>query len=111
MKDKLKYKEFFATVHFNSNDKVFYGKIEGISDLISFEGDTVQSLKSAFEEACEDYLQICKDLKKLPIKSYKGSFNVRIPSELHRKLSDKAIISGQPINRIVQNAIEREVLQ
>lgn len=111
MKDKLTYKDFIATVHFSSEDKVFFGKIEGIEDLVTFEGDTVEKLSKAFQEACDDYLQICIESNKSPVKSYKGSFNIRIPSELHRKLSDKAIKMGVPINRIIQNAIEREVIQ
>ena len=36
MTDKLKYKEFIGTVHFSSEDEVFFGKIEGINDLITF---------------------------------------------------------------------------
>ena len=37
MKDVIKYKEYLGTVHYSSEDEVFYGKIEGIEDLVSFE--------------------------------------------------------------------------
>jgi hypothetical protein len=35
MKDKLHYKDFIGSVHFSEEDAVFYGKIEGINDLVS----------------------------------------------------------------------------
>ena len=36
MKDILLYKEYIGSVHFNADDEIFYGRIEGIDDLISF---------------------------------------------------------------------------
>lgn len=109
MKDKLIYKNFIGSVHFSSDDNVFYGKIEGINDLVTFEADNVVGLRTAFKEACDDYLEICEQNNKKPFKSFKGSFNIRISSELHRKLNEKAIKLGLPINRLIQKAIEHEV--
>ena len=51
MKDFLEYKDYLGSVHFNADDEIFYGKIECIDDLISFEGNTVNNLKTAFSEA------------------------------------------------------------
>jgi predicted HicB family RNase H-like nuclease len=34
----LQYKDYIASIHFSSEDGVFYGKILGIDDLVSFEG-------------------------------------------------------------------------
>ena len=44
MKDILQYKDFIGSVHFDADDEVFFGKIEGIDDLISFEGSSVTEL-------------------------------------------------------------------
>ena len=85
MKDILTYKGYIGTVHFSAEDDVFYGKIEGIRDLVSFEGQSVDELKKAFQEAVEDYLEFCKQIGKRPEKSYKGSFNIRISPEIHRQ--------------------------
>ena len=109
MKDKLKYKDFIGSVHFNADDEVFYGKIEGVDSLISFEGQTVAELRTSFEEAVDDYLEICSKSGRKPLRSFNGSFNIRISPELHRKISEKSYILGLPINKIVQRAIEREV--
>ena len=109
MKDILKYKDFIGSVHFNADDEIFFGKIEGINDLISFEGESVKELLSSFREAVDDYINICKLNKKPIYKSYKGSFNIRISPSLHRKAVEKALSLGIPLNQLVQKAIEKEL--
>ena len=109
MKDILKYKDFIGSVHFSGDDEIFYGKIEGINDLVSFEGGSVKELLSSFIEAVDDYIHLCTSHKKPIYKSYKGSFNVRISPALHRKAIEKALSLGIPLNQLVQKAIEREV--
>ncbi|GHU54466.1 DNA repair protein HhH-GPD [Spirochaetia bacterium] len=111
MKDVLSYKEFIGSVHFNADDEVFYGKIEGIDDLIVFEGDTVNELKQAFQDSVEDYIASCKKHDKKIDKSYKGSFNVRITPDLHKKVKRAAIKLGMSLNQFVQKAVEDEVNQ
>jgi len=90
MKDILKFKNFFGSVHFSAEDEVFYGKIEGVNDLITFEGNSVSTLKKAFEEAVDDYIEICEESEKPIHKSFKGSFNVRLNPELHSKAFESA---------------------
>lgn len=109
MKDVLTYKDFTGSVHFSAADEVFHGKIEGIRDLILFEGQSVAELTTAFHEAVEDYLELCKEVGKEPEKSYKGSFNVRVPFDLHRKAVEKAIRLGISLNQLVQKALEEKV--
>lgn len=109
MKDFLQYKDYLASVHFNADDEVFFGKIEGIEDLISFEGISVAELKESFEKAVEDYLQLCENHGKKSEKSYKGSFNVRISSEVHKKAKRLAIMKGISLNQFIQKAVEEEV--
>jgi len=107
--DVLTYKDFIGTVHYSSADEVFYGKIGGINDLITFEGDSVGVLRRAFEEAVDDYILLCNEAGKNPLKTFKGSFNVRVSSELHKKAFRIAAGEGISLNKFVQTAIEHEV--
>jgi predicted HicB family RNase H-like nuclease len=109
MKDVLIYRDFLGSVHFSSEDECFFGKIEGIDDLVTFEGQDVKVLKKSFHEAVEDYLELCKLTKKPLLKSYKGSFNIRISPELHKKAVQKSLMLGISLNQLVQQAIEKEV--
>ena len=111
MKDVLIHKDYIGSVHFNAEDELFFGKIEGIEDLVSFEGNSVSTLKGAFEEAVDDYIQICKDTWKNNDKSYKGSFNIRIAPDIHKKAKRLALIKGISLNQFIQKAVEEEVLR
>ncbi len=90
MKDTLRYKEFFGSVHFSAEDDCFYGRIEGIEDLVSFEGRDVEELKEGFREAVDDYIGLCRQAGKPVHRSYKGSFNVRMAPDLHKKAVRKS---------------------
>lgn len=94
MKDMLTYQDFIGSVHFNAEDKVFYGKIEGVDDLVTFEGKTVDEIVEAFHEAVEDYIVLCKETGKQLLKSYKGSLSIRIPPELHREVAERSLLRG-----------------
>ena len=100
---------FIGSVHYSDEDQVFYGKIEGVNDLVTFEGTSVKELKEAFKEAVEDYIELCEELEKDPHKSFKGSLNIRIKPELHRKAFQTAKVSNITLNQLISKAIEREV--
>lgn len=106
MSDILQYKEYYADIHFSAEDEVFYSQIIGISDLVNFEAASVKGLKKSFKEAVEDYLETCKKLNKDPDKTYKGSFNVRIPSSLHREAAFLAAVKKVSLNDFVRHAID-----
>jgi len=111
MKDVLTFEDYIGSVHFNADDEVFFGKIEGIEDLITFEGNSVLEVKAAFEEAVHDYIELCKENGKNIEKSYKGSFNVRIAPEIHKKAKRLAIMKGISLNQFIQKAVEEEVIR
>ncbi|MDH5717717.1 MAG: type II toxin-antitoxin system HicB family antitoxin [Spirochaetia bacterium] len=104
----LLYKDFIGSVHYSAEDEIFFGKIEGINDLVTFESDTVKGPKESFIESVEDCIEICKSAKKEVYKSYKGSFNVRITPELHKRAVQKAQLLGISLNQFVEKAIEHE---
>ena len=109
MNDILKYKTYFAEIHFSAEDEVFYGKLIGINDLVNFEADSVKGLKNAFIEATEDYLNTCKQINKNPDKVYKGSFNVRVSADLHRKAAIAATLKNITLNDFIKYAIDTTI--
>lgn len=107
MRDMMEYKGYYGSVHYNDDDRIFHGKLEFIRDLISYEGSDVNSLRQAFEEAVEDYLDLCTQEKRVPEKPLKGSFNVRTGSDLHRRASVYAKSKGKNLNQVVIEALEQ----
>jgi len=109
MKNVLNYKGFFGSVEFSDEDDVFYGRIIGINDHITYEGNSTKSLRQDFKAAVDEYLNVCTELGKEPEKPYKGSFNVRIEPALHRQLVVYSTSHGKSLNSIVAEAISNYV--
>ena len=105
MKNILKYKYLLGSVNYSSDDEILFGKIEGINDLVTFEGKSVMELKKAFKEAVDDYLAIYKEKGKPVFKSFKGSFNIRINPALHKKAAMKSTELGISLNQLVEEAM------
>lgn len=105
----LTYKGYHTKIEFDSEQFVLRGKIEGINDLVNFECTDIQSIEKEFHDAVNDYLEFCKEVGKEPDKEYKGTFNVRISPELHKKLAVKAMKNGDTLNASVEKAIHKYV--
>ena len=56
MKNVLEYKGYTGSVEFSAEDQVFFGKVTGIRDVVTFEADQVQKLIKAFKDSVDDYL-------------------------------------------------------
>ncbi len=107
MKDMMIYKSYYGSVHYSAEDQILFGKIEFIRSLVDYEGTDVKNLRTAFEEAVDDYLELCEEEGKKPEKPFKGSFNVRTGSDLHRRAVIFALSKGKNLNSIVTDALEQ----
>lgn len=105
----IKYKGYMGTVEYSPEDKVLFGKIAFINDLVTFEAMTVKDLEENFREAVDDYIETCRQLGKEPQKSFKGTFNIRIKPELHRKASMISLQKHISLNKLVEQALENEI--
>ena len=105
MNNILEHRGYVGSVEFNADDKVFFGKILGIKDLVTFEGESVSELEQSFHDMIEDYLQTCKKLKKKPEKTFKGSFNIRISSEMHKQAAIIASRKNISLNNFIKFAL------
>ena len=56
MSKRIEYEEFIGSVHYSAKDDLLFGKIEGITDLVTFEGASVKELRKSFKEAVDDYI-------------------------------------------------------
>ena len=109
MKDMMKYKGYYGSVHFDPDDLVFYGKLEFINSLVNFEGETAKEIDNAFKEAVNDYLSTCAQRAIEPEKPFKGSLNVRIGRDRHEKSAIMAKEMGcSSINDFIKLALDHE---
>jgi len=103
----LKYKGYIGSVEYSEEDNCLFGKVLGMSkDIISYEGVTLEELKSDFETGVDTYLESCMARGLEPRKAYSGTLNVRLNPEIHTKIANVAQETGITINAYIKNALE-----
>lgn len=107
MKDMIQYKGYYGSVHYSDDDQVFFGKIEYIKSLVNYEATNVKDLRKAFQEAVDDYIKFCQNEGIEPEQPFRGSFNVRTGSDLHRQAALYAQKKGTNLNKVVTEALEQ----
>ncbi len=95
----MTYKGYAARIEYSDDDGCLVGHIAGIRDIIGFHGETVTELRSAFQEAVDDYLDTCKKLDRSPQKPYSGKLMLRIPPEVHAHAAMMAEAQGKSLNQ------------
>lgn len=110
MKNIIEYKGYIGSVEFSEEDEIFFGKVLGIRSLLSYEGETAKELVSDFHEVVDEYLEMCEEGNKEPERAYKGSFNVRISPDLHKKLVVYALNHDMSLNKYVEKVLETAVM-
>lgn len=108
MNNSLAYQGYAARVEYSSEDQCFIGHLAGVKDVIGFHGESVTELKSAFEDAVDDYLVTCAKIGKEPQKPYSGKLMLRLPPEVHAAIATAAELSGQSINQWASNVLNKE---
>lgn len=105
MNNTMEYKGYVGSVEFSEQDSILFGKVMGIRALISYEGETVRELLEDFHGAVDDYLLLCEEKGIEPERAYKGSFNIRISPELHKRIAVCAASKQMSLNSFVENAL------
>lgn len=105
----MKYKGYVGHVEYDDEAKIFHGEVLGIKDVVTFQGTTVDEIEKAFQDSVDDYLAFCAERGEDPDKPFSGKFNLRIPPELHAKLSIAAQIQGESLNNYIMKILQRLV--
>jgi len=109
MASTIEYKDYIGSVEYSSEDRCFFGKIELIDDLVTFEATNVDELEANFKNAVEEYIQTCKELNRKPQKTFKGVFNIRIKPELHKTLYKEALKAGKSLNAFINQILDNSI--
>mgnify|MGYP002763234215 FL=1 len=72
MNKVIQYHGYFTSVQYSQEDQIFFGKIGGIRDLVTFECENASEAEQAFKDAVDDYLEFCEEDGKDPNKSFSG---------------------------------------
>jgi predicted HicB family RNase H-like nuclease len=105
----MKYKGYIGHVEYDDGAKIFHGEVVGLTDIITFQGKSVDELEQAFRDSVDDYLAWCKERGEKPDKTFSGTFNLRLPPELHAKLAFHAKTVGISLNSFVAEKLRHSI--
>jgi predicted HicB family RNase H-like nuclease len=105
MMTQMKHNEYSADIRYSNEDFCFYGRVVGISDIVSFKGKSVEELKIAFENAINEYIEACREFDKEPEKPHSGKILFRCSEKMHKDITSFSAKKGLSINRVIENAI------
>lgn len=94
----MTYKGYGGFVRFDDEAEIFHGEVNGLRDVVTFQGRTVDELKAAFQESIDDYLEYCASRGEEPDKPFSGRFLLRVDPSLHRRLVELSSSEGESLN-------------
>ena len=103
----MEYKGYIGKVEYDDAAGILHGEVINLRDVITFQGDSVQGLRQAFQDSVDDYLDFCAERHEEPEKPYSGTFTVRVNPELHRDISLQAKLANQSLNSWVTALLEQ----
>ena len=66
MKKPIEYKGYQTEI--STEAGILVGHISSIRDRVGFHAESLEALRAAFEEAVDDYLEVCQAVGKAPAK-------------------------------------------
>jgi len=103
----LTYKGYQGSFEYDPDADIFHGDILHITDVITFQGRSIDELKAALAESIDVYLEYCAKKGKEPQKPFSGTFNVRLNPEIHLRLAMRAAEAGVSLNKWVAKTLEK----
>lgn len=100
----LEYKGYVGTV--SAENGAFHGRVTGLRDVVTFEGETYEEVEQAFRNSVDDYLAFCAERGEAPDKPFSGRVPLRLNPELHRRASVRAEAEGLSLNQWIAKRIE-----
>lgn len=102
----MNYRGYSGSVEFDSRDRVFHGRILGITaDIVTFRGTSVDELEKDFQRAVDDYLDLCAEDGVEPQRPYSGRFVLRLEPATHGRVTAAARTAKCSMNRWIAEAI------
>lgn len=105
----MNYKGYIGKAEYDEENHIFAGEVINTRSVITFQGESVKELETAFKESVDDYLEWCAQDGVEPEKPYSGKFNVRFEPELHQRAAVAAKILGMSLNTFIAKAVSNEL--
>jgi predicted HicB family RNase H-like nuclease len=103
----ISYKGYQASVEFE--DGVLFVKVLHIDDLLVGQCNSASETLGVLADLIDAYMEDCAEIGRDPTKPFKGTFNIRMNPELHRRAAWSAAEDGVTLNNWIQSAVEEKL--
>ena len=105
----MNYKGYAGIAEIDTEEKMLYGKVIGLRNVIGFEGSNFEELEASFHRAVDGYLEVCEEEGKEPEKPYSGKILIRTDPELHREVVVAAAAAGMSMNQWLEKTLKERI--
>jgi predicted HicB family RNase H-like nuclease len=102
----LRYRDYLATIERDPDAGLFHGEVINTRAVLTFQGRSIDELSAAFSKTIADYEDWCRERGKEPERPYSGSFTLRLPPDLHRRVAEAAARSGKSLNGFIKDTLK-----
>lgn len=106
MNNTIEYQGFRSRIEYSADDNLFVGRLIGITDIVTFHGETVDQLREEMKGTVDFYIEDCKKSGQEIKKQYSGKVMLRLPNQLHAKIAQAAEAAGKSINEWGKDVLE-----
>ena len=106
----MEYQGYVATVEYDDSVERLHGRVvnTGSYPIATFEATDVRELRAEFERSVDEYLASCHEDGVEPAAPFSGKLQLRLGSELHRRVAQAAAESEQSINSWISQVLAAE---
>jgi len=107
MTDIVEYDGYQGAVRYENG--LLHIRILHIEDSIAAACSDAGQVQTEFQALVDDYRETCQAVGKEPSRPFKGSFNVRIDPDIHRKAAMAAASNGMNLNSWIAHAVAEKL--
>ena len=106
----MEYKGYIATIEYDDSVDLLHGEVVNAAPypIATFEAADVEGLKREFRISVDEYLGMCEEDGIEPRRPTSGNLNLRLDSDLHRRVAISAARKRKSIDDWVKDVLERE---
>lgn len=98
---------YSATIELDEEAGLFHGEVTNTRSVLTFQGRTLDELRTAFADTIADYLDWCRARGIEPERPFSGALTLRLSPDLHRRVAARAAEAGKSINSFVADTLDR----
>jgi len=106
----MQYKGYTALIEFSNEDGCLIGKVLGIRDIIVFDGNTVEEIRTHFQDMIDHYIEACAKAGREPNEPV-SEIMIPVSPVLYAKAARKAEYDGVPVRAVMESALQKFVAQ